>query len=67
MRGFDYVADAVVNLSITQWRLRAREVIRQGGFAREDRKLGETFLHTRDGTLDAEIYGVNLRFKETTK
>lgn len=67
MRGFDYADNTVVNLSITQWRVRAREVIRQGGFAREDRKLGETFLHNSDGTLNAEIYGVDLHMKETTR
>lgn len=67
MRGFDYVAGVAVNLSITQWRLRAREVIGKGGFAREDRKLGETFLHDSAGTLNAEIYGVDLHFKETKK
>ena len=73
MKGFDYEAGKPVNWSIPQWKTKAREAIRKGGFVREDPKLGETFIHRvdREGNvlrpkLVAEVYGVNLKLKETT-
>lgn len=65
MKGFDYTrAGMPVNRSIHDWRHLAEEATREGGFTREDRKLGETFIHDRKGLLLSEIYGINLKLKE---
>lgn len=71
MKGFDYTTDKPVNKSIREWRSLAGEVIRKGGFVREDRDLGETFIHKSvrvfgGPSLVAEIYGINLNL-ETNK
>ena len=65
MKGFNYDTGAAVDRSLRLWKEVAHDAIAQGGFVREDRRLGETFIHGRRGII-AEVYGINLRLKETS-
>ena len=56
MRGFDYMADKPVNYSLRHWSEIARTVCGSGGFIREDRQLGETFIYRKGPGIVAEIY-----------
>jgi hypothetical protein len=68
MRGFDYASGRAVDRSLAQWSELLQEARKHGGFLREDRTLKETFIHRREGVhapVIAEIYAINIRFKET--
>jgi hypothetical protein len=54
IKGFDYEAYAIVELTRAQWQERIAQVIKAGGFRRVI--FGDTYVHACGGQLKAEIY-----------
>lgn len=63
MKGFDYTIDKAVDRPLSAWKKEAAAQVKRGGFIREDRELGETFIHAKvqhGPSIVAEVYGINL-------
>jgi hypothetical protein len=54
IKGFDYEAYAIVELTRAQWQERIAEAVKAGGFRRV--MYGDTYVHACGGQLKAEIY-----------
>jgi hypothetical protein len=54
IKGFDYNACAIVELTRPEWQERIAEAIKEGGFRRV--MYGDTYVHACGGQLKAEIY-----------
>lgn len=56
IKGWDYRKQQPVERTVRDWRAELDACLKRGGFINRER--GETVLHARGGTIEAEIYAL---------